>query len=183
MKRIPSRWALSIFHLAMDLMLVAVLVARLRDAVDHPPLARFRAQPFLATAYEQPFERFDPRGPAFIEPVLLLITGTLPAGIVSILVMGAAGNFPDMPYNPTSLLWLGFYEALATSFWFFASRAPSARWWCVSSIFVRILACSITSSRFQRAGPGIQAVFWLIVAIYITTVGICRLVGQRRALP
>jgi hypothetical protein len=133
MRRVPFRWALPIFHLAMDAALVAVFVAMLH--------------PFLPISYDQNVTMMiDPRSPGLVKPFLLLTTGALPAGFVSLLALFTIGHAFDIPYGSKGWLWFGFYEFLAVSLWFLISRIPSAYGWCAASMLFRVLACSIVGS-------------------------------------
>lgn len=166
MTRIPLRWALPVFHLAIDLILVAILI----DALLHmePGIARFRGGLFLAVSYDQGITMMiDPRAPGLREPFFLLITGTFPAGIFSLFALVRTGHGFDIPFDSRAFLWFGFYECLAASLWFFISRVPAAYWWGIASAFVRIVACLTgLSSLFWEAGPGLQAIFWLVAMLY-----------------
>jgi hypothetical protein len=74
MKGIQFRWALPIFHLAMDLILVAILIDTMRHA--RPAIAESRTGPFVPVSYSQYRTVIDFRGPGLLKPFLLLATGT-----------------------------------------------------------------------------------------------------------
>jgi hypothetical protein len=161
MRRIPLRWALPIFHLATDAIIVAIFVVTLRSAF--PPVSYYPNARMM----------IDPRSPGLQEPFLLLVTANLPAGITTLIALSTTGHDIDIPYDSKAFLWAGLYESLAVTFWCLISRAPSAYWWCIASMFVRLTACSIGFSRlFWGAGPALQASFWLIAAIYSTAVAL-----------
>jgi hypothetical protein len=170
MRRIPLRWASPTFHLALDAILVAILVDGLLHMAS--ATAPFRTGPFLPASYDQNFTVFDPRSPGLVKPFSLLITGTLPAGIISLFALSFTGHDVNIPYDSRAFLWLAFYEFLAVPLWVFIGRKPSAFWWCIASIFVRTVACLIGFSGFWRAGPGLQAIFWLIATIYVIATGL-----------
>jgi hypothetical protein len=95
MRKIPFRWALPVFHLAMDAALVAVFVAMLH--------------PFLPISYDSNVTMMiEPRSPGLVKPFLLLTTGTLPTGFVSLLALSATGHDLDIPYGSKGWLWLDF---------------------------------------------------------------------------
>jgi hypothetical protein len=137
MRRIPLRWALPVFHIAMDAVLVAIFVVMLQYA--SPAIARFRTGPFLPASYDQNVTMvIDP----LQEPCLLLLTtANLPAGMITLLALSTTRDKLLIPYDSRGFLWVGFYESLAVAFWFFLSRTPSAHWWNVASMFVRNVAC------------------------------------------
>jgi hypothetical protein len=157
MKGIRFRWVLPIFHLAMDLILVAILINTLRHA--KPAIAEDANRQFVPVSYSQPRELIDFRGPGLLEPFLLLTTGTLPVTIVSLLALAAANGL-DIPYEAGSVLWLGLYEALAMPLWFFID--DSGRRWGLVSICVRLAAGMVASSSIWGLGVGLQLLFWLV---------------------
>jgi len=176
MRRIPLRWALPIFHLAMDALLVAAFVVTLR--YGSPVVARFRTGPFLPVAYDpnvtmviDPLSRGLPGSPGLV----LLITANPPAGIITLLGLSTTGHDIYIPDNSGAFLWLAFYEFLALPFWCLMSRVPSAYWWCIASMIVRFVAFSVGFSRLAWTGPALQATFWLIVAICAIGAGLWQL--------
>jgi hypothetical protein len=154
MRRIPLRFVLPVFHLTMDAALVAVFVLTLR--CGFPP----------ASYYPNARMVIDPRSPGLVKPFLLLNTGTLPAGIISLLALSTTGHDVDIPYDSRAFLWLALFEVLAASLWFFVGRMTTAYWWGATSMFLRIVASLIAFSRFWGAGPALQAMFWLVAMIY-----------------
>jgi hypothetical protein len=168
MRRIPLRWALPIFNLAMDALLIAVFVVRLRYALSE------------IASYPNVRIGIDPRVPGLQEPFLLLTTANLPAGIMTLLGISTMGHDIAVPYDSSAFLWPALYELLALPFWFFVSRVPSAYWWCIASMIVRMVAFSVSFSSFWKAGPALQAIFWLIVAICTISAGLWRLTKRVR---
>ena len=75
---------------------------------------------------------------------------------------------------------VGFYEFLAVALWFLVSRVPSTYGWCVASIPVRVLACSIVASNIWWVGPGLQAALWVIAMIYAAAAGLWMLTKHVR---
>jgi hypothetical protein len=169
MKTIPLRWVLPTFHLAMDLILVAIFIAALGWLLNHPLQSGF----FRPISYEQSVTMMiDPRAPGLMKPFSLLITGALPAGIISLFALSFTSHDINLPYDSRAFLWFGLYECLAVPLWLFVSRVPTAYWWGIASMFVRVMACLIGFSSFWGAGPGLQAAFWVIAMIYIITAGL-----------
>lgn len=167
MKGIQFQWVLPIFHLAMDAILVAILIAALRYVVDHPPEAEFTARPLVPVVDQLCYTRFDPRAsPLLAGPFLLLVTANAPAGLVLVLALVTAGNDLSIPYGSKGFLWLGLYEILAVPVWLFFGRLPHGRRWGLASIFVRLTAGSIRVFEDLGLGVGLQLLFWLVAAIY-----------------
>jgi hypothetical protein len=168
--RIPFRWALPIFHLAVDLVLTTLLVVQLLAWINHPSESGFNRRPYVAASYN-PQVRYvlDPRSPGSIGASILLITGTLPAGIISSMTLFATRGQLDIPYG--CLIWFGLFESLAIPMWFFAGRTPAAYSWCIASIGVRVLASLTVVSRLWGWGAGLQFLFWVSAMLYTFAVG------------
>jgi hypothetical protein len=169
--RVPFRWALPIFHLAMDLILVVMLMVQLLRWMNHPNESGSNRGLFVPVSYDRHVQYvFDGRSPGSIGPTSLLITGTLPAGVISCVTLFATRGQLDIPYG--CLIWLGLFEGIAAPLWLFASRIPTAYDWCLASICVRVLAVLTVLSKLWGVGAGLQVLFWVTATFYAFAVGV-----------
>jgi hypothetical protein len=154
MKGIQFRWALPMFHLAVDLTLVAFMVAA---ANSEPELQRMirSGQMVIDT----------PPCPA----CRLLAASTPPASIIA--SQFVTGGSEEIGWRPIGWRWFGLFEAVAIPFWFLLGwLAEHARagilWWCLILTAIRILALPLLWSRYRGAGWSLEVLFWLGATIY-----------------
>jgi hypothetical protein len=155
MTRIQFRWVLPIFHLAMDLILVTVMVLA---ANSEPELKRMirSGQPVMDT----------PPCPA----CRLLAASTPPASIIA--SQFTKGASEEIGWRSIGWWWLGLFEAVAIPFWFLfgwlADRGQVAiRRWSLPLVAIRILAIPLLGSGYRGAGWSLEVLFWLAAVLYV----------------
>jgi hypothetical protein len=167
MKRIPFRWALPIFHLAMDAVLVVILVIA-ANSEREPQELILHNQPIMDT----------PPNPAY----KLLVTSTLPADMIaSQFIRGAT----DIGRRPIGWWWLSLFEALSIPFWFvigwIADRGQRVVCgWVIVFAVTRIMAILLGAAPPWKVGAGLQMLLWFGATINLIGVGLWWLMAHVR---
>ena len=161
-----SSWALPIFHIAMDSILVALMV--------------------IAASSEPELQRMIRAGQTVMDtppcsPCRLLAASAPPASILASRFSRRASE--EIGWSRTGWLWLGLFEAIAIPFWFLlgwiSDRGQAAVLrWCLALVAIRVVAIALVGSRYRA---WVQVFFWAGVVIYSVVAGIYRLAQLTRS--
>ena len=190
MKRVPSRLFFPLFHLAMDLILVAVLIfdgrAELRRE-KRPGTSNYPATTPAATPQESGSIEFDPK---YIDrpqsPPLLLLATCAPPAILVFSWLTPKADLQRIVWRSTERWWLAIYALIEALFWFLmgviADRNQLTVYrWCFALIMIRILALAIVASPIWKLGPILQVLFWLGATISLIAEGLWWLTRRTRS--
>jgi hypothetical protein len=164
------RWLLPAGHTAIDLCILGIWIWQGhmdRAYLPQPPVvSRANDSPEEVAVGWEPRSCWDCESPEFI----LLITGALPAGIISSVIrLGAGRQTSEKLWDPA---WFLILEALAIPSWFLiGARLDTGRsrlgHWMRRYLGARAVFASVSFARgLARLATVVQVLFWLGLVIY-----------------
>lgn len=177
MMRVKWRYALPLLHTLIDCILLAALIAY-SNRVFRPQkstLAGPTPLTFALFLQENSIE-FDPRPSSPPGPFSLIMTGNLPAGVLSGVLRPEAGFIrARQRWDP---LWFLIHESLSLSFWYLIGAwidRGHVRFAVVMIIYfgLRLL---LALSGSGEVGWKSQTVFWMGLLLWLVGVGFSKLI-------
>ena len=176
MARLRYRWLLPLGHALVDAIVISHIIWRV-------PTWHL-AQPSVQTTSELLLN-------ARSVDVMLLVSGTLPAGVIHVTVemRGISWGRYDIvlpglaPFESCAWAWVALFEMCALTFWFLMgswsdSRGPPLRRVLCGYLMLRFALVPLCWSELSGPGIGLELMFWLIFAVYALVLG-CRWLLRR----